>query len=177
MAVSRQRLFKEFKVDTRPVAFSKTTMTELVLPSHTNALGTVFGGTIMSWIDVAAAICAHRHARKSVVTAHVDELTFVASVYKGWVVNLYASLNFVGKTSMEVGVRVEGENPENSERLHMATAYLTFVALDSRGKPTSQIPQIEPQTEEEKRRHQAAQLRRQHRLEQRQQLTRTTHKV
>lgn len=150
----------------KPVSKSQVTMTELVLPSHTNSLGTIFGGTIMSWVDIAAAICAQRHSQKQVVTAHIDDLEFVAPVYKGWVVNLKASVNFTGRTSMEVGVRVDAENPTTNETFHTATAYLTFVALDSHGKPTEVTP-IDPQTDDEKRRFKAAEARRAHRLSRR----------
>ena len=150
-------------MNAKPVSQSQVTMTELVLPSHTNSLGTIFGGTIMSWVDIAAAICAQRHSQKQVVTAHLDDLEFVAPVYKGWVVNLKASVNFTGSSSMEVGVRVDAENPSTNETFHTATAYLTFVALDSHGKPTK-VPPIDPQTETEKRRHKAAEARRAHRL-------------
>lgn len=139
-------------------------MTELVLPTHTNALGSIFGGVVMSWIDIAAAIAAQRHSRKNVVTASIDALNFVAPVFKGWVVNLRASVNFAGTSSMEVGVRVDAENPVTGQRFHTASAYLTFVALDSRGKPTS-IPQIKPETTEEKRRFDAAKERRAHRIQ------------
>lgn len=141
-------------------------MTELVLPIHTNALGSVFGGTVMSWIDIAAAICAQRHSRKIVVTAHIDEVQFVAPVYKGWVVNLKASVNHVGKTSMEIGVRVDAENPQSGETFHTASAYLTFVALDSHGKPTSVNPLV-IESEEEQRRYDAAVSRRNMRLQNR----------
>jgi acyl-CoA hydrolase len=152
----------------RPVAISQVTMTELVLPSHTNSMGTIFGGTIMSWMDIAAAICAQRHAQKPVVTVHVDDLEFIAPVYKGWVVNLKASVNHTGRTSMEVGVRIDAENPMTNETFHTASAYLTFVALDSHGKPT-QIPPIEPQTAEEKERFAAGALRRTRRLQRKEQ--------
>ncbi len=147
----------------RPVSVSQVIKTELVLPSNTNSLGTIFGGTIMSWIDIAAAVCAQRHSQKTVVTAHLDELEFVAPVYIGWVVNLKASVNFTGKTSMEVGVRVDAENPMTNEKFHTATAYLTFVALDSHGKPTM-VPPIDPLTEDEKRRYEAGKERRAHRV-------------
>ena len=153
-------------MEARPVALSQVTMTQLVLPSHTNALGTIFGGTVMSWIDIAAAICAQRHSQKQVVTAHLDDLEFVAPVFKGWVVNLKASVNFTGKTSMEVGVRVDAENPMTNEKFHTATAYLTFVALDSHGKPTPVAP-IDLQTEDEKSRYEEAKARRAHRLKMR----------
>ena len=98
--------------EARPVSESQVVMTELVLPTHTNALGSVFGGTVMSWIDIAAAICAQRHSRKTVVTAHIDEVNFIAPVYKGWVINVKASVNHVATTSMEIGVRVDAENPQ-----------------------------------------------------------------
>jgi acyl-CoA hydrolase len=141
-------------------------MTELVLPTHTNAFGSIFGGVIMSWIDIAAAIAANRHSRKSVVTASIDTLDFVAPVYKGWVVNLRASVNYAGRTSMEVGVRVDAENPITGETFHTASAYLTFVALDDKGKPT-EIPPIKPDSADEKRRFEAAKKRREHRAKSR----------
>lgn len=141
-------------------------MTELVLPSHTNALGTIFGGTIMSWIDIAAAICSQRHSGREVVTASIDSLSFVAPVYKGWVVNLKASVNYVSRTSMEVGVRVDAENPKTGELFHTSTAYLTFVAIGSNGKPAP-VPGLILENEDQKRRHEAARLRREARLKNR----------
>ncbi len=155
------------KMEARKVSESQVVMTELVLPSHTNALGSIFGGTVMSWVDIAAAICAQRHSRKVVVTAHIDEIRFVAPVYTGWVINLKASVNQVGTTSMEIGVRVDAENPQTGEMFHTASAYLTFVALDSHGKPTSVAPLI-LETVEDKRRHEAAVSRRNMRLQKRQ---------
>lgn len=149
--------------EAKPVKASQVVMTELVLPSHTNALGSIFGGVIMSWIDIAGAICAQRHSNKIVVTASLDNLSFVAPVYKGWVVNLGASVNFVSKTSMEIGVRVDAENPMTGEKFHTATAYLTFVALDSHGKPTP-VPQLVCETSEEKRRFEEGKRRREKRL-------------
>lgn len=145
---------------------SAVTMTELVLPSHTNSLGSIFGGQVMSWIDIAAAIAAQRHSRSVVVTASIDQLQFIEPVYKGWVVNLKASVNFAGKTSMEVGVRVDAENPSTGERVHTASAYLTFVALDSEFRPKA-VPKVAPVTDDEKRRYQAAIRRRELRLQHR----------
>jgi acyl-CoA hydrolase len=139
-------------------------MTELVMPQHTNAFGSVFGGMIMSWIDICAAICAQRHCSKPVVTASVDALQFVAPVMKGWVVNLKASANFASKTSMEIGVRVDAENPMTGEKFHTASAYLTFVALDPDKKPSA-VPQVLAETPAEIRRHNDAQIRRTRRLE------------
>lgn len=138
-------------------------MTELVLPQHTNSLGTVFGGVVMSWIDIAAAICALRHARKQVVTASVDALDFVAPIRLGWVVTLRASINFVARSSCEVGVRVTAENPLTGETFHTASAYLTMVALDGNGRTTPIAP-VTPTTQEEKHRFEAAQSRRAARL-------------
>lgn len=149
-----------------PVSHSVVTMTELVLPSHTNALDSIFGGVIMSWVDIAAAIAAQRHSGMPVVTASIDALNFVAPVYKGWVVNLKASVNFVSKTSMEIGVRVDAENPLDGSCFHTASAYLTFVALDRDGRPAVVRPLI-AETEDQKRRMKAAEKRRQLRLEQR----------
>ena len=120
----------------------------------------------MSWIDIAAAICAQRHSNKEVVTASIDRLDFVAPVYKGWVVNLKASVNFVSRTSMEIGVRVDAENPKTGGTFHTATAYLTFVALGSTGKPV-EIPGLQLETEDEKRRFAEGQKRRSQRLENR----------
>jgi acyl-CoA hydrolase len=154
-------------MEARKISESQVVMTELVLPTHTNALGSIFGGTVMSWIDIAAAICAQRHSRSQVVTAHIDDLQFVAPVYKGWVVNLKASVNYTGTTSMEVGVRVDAENPMTSEVFHTASAYLTFVALDKSGKPTP-IPKLILESEEDHRRHRSALQRRDNRLRKRQ---------
>lgn len=150
----------------QPVSHSLVTMTELVHPSHTNALDSVFGGVIMSWIDIAGAISAQRHCKRPVVTASIDDLHFVAPVYKGWIVNLKASVNFTARTSMEVGVRVDAENPIEGRVFHTASAYLTFVALDDHGKPVPVAPVI-AETPEQIRRFQAAEQRRQWRLERR----------
>ena len=148
----------------KPVSASKVIMTQLVLPSHINATGSIFGGQVMAWIDIAAAVSAQRHSNKDVVTASIDRLDFVAPVYKGWVVNLKASVNFTSRTSMEVGVRVDAENPKTNETFHTASAYLTFVALDNDGKPAQIVP-LKPESVEEKRRFEAARARRDHRLQ------------
>lgn len=150
-------------MEARPVSSSIVTMTEMVLPSHTNSLGSVFGGVIMSWIDIAAAISAQRHSLSPVVTASIDALNFVAPAYVGWVINLKASVNFVSRTSMEVGVRADAENPIKGLKHHIASAYLTFVALDEKGKPKRCAP-VKPETVEEKRRFKAAEKRRDERL-------------
>ncbi len=151
----------------RPCALSRVVMTELVLPSHTNALHSIFGGVVMSWIDIAAAISAGRHSQCDVVTASIDRLDFIAPVYKGWVCNLVASVNYVARTSMEVGVRVQAENPRTGECFHTASAYLTFVAIGSNGKPKIVSPVL-PETPDEIRRYKEAEIRRQKRVETRQ---------
>ncbi len=151
-----------------PVSQSNVIMTELVLPQHTNALDSIFGGVIVSWVDIAAAIAAQRHSGMNVVTASIDALNFVAPVYKGWIVNLKASVNYASRTSMEVGVRVDAENPVEKKVFHTASAYLTFVALDKNGKPTP-VPQVLAETEAQVRRYKAAELRRQLRLQHRKQ--------
>lgn len=142
---------------------SEVTMTEIVLPSDTNALGTIFGGKIMSWIDIAAAISAGRHARRVVVTASLDALHFKAPVKLGHFVHIRATVNYASRTSMEVGVRIESENPLTGEMTHTSTAYTTFVALDDHGRPTP-VPPVLPESPVEKRRFEAAKKRRQARL-------------
>jgi acyl-CoA hydrolase len=153
-------------ITSKKVSSSQVVMTQLVLPSHTNSLDTIFGGTVMSWIDIAAAIAAQRHSNKAVVTASIDQLNFIAPIKKGWVVNLKASVNYTSRTSMEIGVKVEAENPITSELFHTASAYLTFVALGSDGKPSS-VPTLDIEGDVEKRRFAAAQKRRELRLAQR----------
>ena len=147
----------------KSVSSSEVIMTQLVLPIHTNSLDTVFGGTVMSWIDVAAAISAQRHSNSEVVTASIDQLNFIAPIKKGWVVNLKASVNFVSRTSMEVGVRVDAENPKTSEYFHTASAYLTFVAVGTDGRPI-EVPSLSIVSDIEKRRFFAAEMRRKQRL-------------
>ncbi len=143
---------------------SESIMTEMVLPQHTNALGTVFGGVIMSWVDIVAAICAERHSNKQVVTASVDALEFLAPIKLGWIVTLKAAVNYVWTTSLEVGVKITAENPRTGEFFHTASAYVTMVALDSHGRPTS-IPKVVPKGPEQVRRYEEAKFRRISRLE------------
>ncbi|MES2962862.1 MAG: acyl-CoA thioesterase [Bdellovibrionota bacterium] len=153
----------------RPVSASEVIMTEMVLPQHTNSFGNVFGGQVMAWIDICAAIAAQRHARAPVVTASVDALQFVKPVLRGWTINLRASVNYTARTSMEIGVRVDAENPLTGERVHTASAYLTFVALGADGKPAP-VPPVLAETADEKRRYKAAEIRRKNRLDLREQM-------
>lgn len=130
---------------------SRVEMTQLVLPEHTNAMGTIFGGQIMAWVDIAAAICAFRHCRMPCVTVSMDTLDFISPVKLGEIVILKANINFVGKSSMEIGVKVTSENPLTGEMKHTASAYLTFVALDSNGKPATLIPGLITESDKEQK--------------------------
>jgi uncharacterized protein (TIGR00369 family) len=136
-------------------------------PQDVNLAGNVFGGAIMKLIDTVAASVAVKHSRANAVTASIDRLDFHHPVFPGDLVTCRASLNYVGKTSMEIGVRVESENLLTGELKHTASSYLTFVALDMSGKPT-ELPPLVPETGEEKRRNSDAAVRREERLKQRQ---------
>lgn len=151
-------------MDPKPVSRSSAEFTHLVLPSDTNALGTIFGGRIMEWTDIAAAVVASRHCRKVAVTASMDALHFISPIRLGDIVILKAAVNFTATTSMEIGVRIECENPLTGERRHTASAYLTFVALDDVGRPTA-VPAVTPETPEEIRRFQEGQKRREDRIQ------------
>jgi acyl-CoA hydrolase len=146
---------KPSSVKTKSPSDSAVIMTELVLPQHTNALGTIFGGAVMSWIDIAAAISAGKYSQCSVVTASIDALHFIAPIKLGHAVNLKACVNITGTSSMEVGVRVDSENLITGEKFHNVSAYLTFVAIGSDGKPRP-VPRLEPKTDAENRRYKAA---------------------
>lgn len=114
---------------------SLTTMTEHVLPTHTNSLGGVFGGQIMAWIDLCAAICAQRHSGAVVVTAGIDDLTFERTVRAGQIVRLTARMTAAFRTSMEIFVTVEGEDAVRGEVWPCVTAFVTFVAIDAEMRP------------------------------------------
>jgi acyl-CoA hydrolase len=145
---------------------SQVTMTELVLPNHTNQLGKLLGGQLMHWIDICAAICASKHNNRVCVTASVDRIDFIHSINLGDTVTLFSSINRVFNTSMEVGVKVFSESFKVGKRLHTNTAYLTFVSVDSDGKPVKAIDAV-PETSEEKRRYEQALQRRDRRLRER----------
>ncbi len=143
----------------RPVRESQSEAAQPVLPNDTNALGGLLGGTLMHWIDLAAAMAAHRHARSHVVTASIDHLDFLTPAHVGDLVILKSSVNRAFHTSMEVGVKVWVENYIAGTRRHVSSAYLTFVAVDSAGNPQP-VPPVLPQTEEERRRYEDAGRRR-----------------
>lgn len=141
---------------------------ELMMPQHANNLGHVFGGVILSLLDRVAAVSAIRHTRENCVTVSVDRVDFREPIYVGDLVVMKASVNFVGRTSMEVGVRVEAEDLATGVRRHTNSCYLTFVAIDENHRPKAVAPVV-PETDDEKRRYQAAQERRRRRLEERSQ--------
>ena len=142
---------------------SSAVMSQLMSHQDTNLAGNVHGGVIMKLIDTAAGVAAVRHARSNVVTASIDRLDFHHPVFVGDLLTLRATLNFIGRTSMEVGVRVETENPMTGVRRHTASAYLTYVALDRNGRPMP-LPPLILETEEEMRRNREAKARRETRL-------------
>ncbi len=142
---------------------SHAEMTEMILPSDANPLGTVFGGKVMQWIDIAGSISAGRHCRRSVVTASMDELHFHSPMQVGeWAV-LVARVRAAFRTSMEVGVTVHAEHPLTGERRLCTSALLTFVALDDQGQHI-EVPPLAPQTDEERRFMEQAHARRRARL-------------
>jgi uncharacterized protein (TIGR00369 family) len=150
-------------VDAKTVAASKTVMSRTMLPSDANPYGNVHGGEVMKLIDAVAGAAATRHARARVVTARIDELSFLAPVYVGHFVTARASVNHVGRTSMEIGVRVDAEDMLTGKVVHVASAYLVFVATDDRGRPIP-LPPLVAETDDEHRRMAAAEKRRSLRL-------------
>lgn len=147
----------------KTVKESSVIMSQVMMHQDVNLSGNVHGGAIMRLIDTAAATVAVRHTRANVVTASIDHLDFHSPVYVGDFVTLRASLNYVGKTSMEIGVRVEAENIRTGEVRHTASAYLTYVSLDKEKRPLS-VPPLILETEDEIRRNNEAKERRERRL-------------
>lgn len=140
-------------------------MTQLVLPNDANNYGSLLGGRVLHWLDLTAAIAAYRHCRKPVVTVSVDSVRFHHPVRVGQVVLLDAVVTRAFRTSMEVHVEVQSEEPLTGRRLKTCSAYLTFVAIDPSGQPT-EVPPLEPETDEERRRFDRALRRREMRLHQ-----------
>jgi acyl-CoA hydrolase len=145
---SRDKNVKESDVETRI----------LVMPSDVNPFGTVFGGVILSWIDMVASMVAQKHCGCEVVTASIDSVSFHVPVYLGEHIILKSRINYVGNTSMEIGVQVTKENPMTCEKTKTTSAYLTFVALDLNKKP-KKVPKLLLETDEERRRFENARLR------------------
>ncbi len=138
---------------------SEAVMSELMMPQHANLMGNVFGGVLLSLVDRVAAVAAMRHARRPCVTVSVDKVDFREPIHVGELVKALARVNFAGRTSMEVGVKVIAENVISGEQRQTNSCYLTYVALDDRGEPT-EVPAVVPETPDEKRRYDRAAKRR-----------------
>src|SRR6201994_4674299 len=150
------------QLPTRSVAESRSEMTELILPNDTNTLGNLLGGRLMHFIDLVGAMAAYRHARTHVVTASMDHIDFIAPVHVGDLLILKSSVNRAFNTSMEVGVKVWVENTIAGMHRHVASAYLTFVAVDSQGRRVP-VPRLEPAGEDVRRHYDDAGRRRENR--------------
>jgi acyl-CoA hydrolase len=145
-------------------AATRCVMTQIVMPGHTNgASGVLFGGVMVEWIDVCAGVAAMRHAGGAVVTASIDRLDFIHPVRLGDVVVLQAQVNYARRTSMEVGCRVETEDPSTRERRYTTKAFLTFVAVDGKGRPRP-VPALALDDDDDRRRFREGERRRQERL-------------
>jgi acyl-CoA hydrolase len=143
---------------------TRCVMTQIVMPMHTNGVaGVMFGGVMMQWIDVCAGVAAMRHAAGAVLTASIDRLDFLSPVQVGEIVVLQAMVNSTARTSMEVGCRVETEHMQTRKRRYVTKAYLTFVAVDERGRPRA-IEPLTLETPDDHRRHAEAAARRHDRL-------------
>ncbi|MCL5965648.1 MAG: acyl-CoA thioesterase [Deltaproteobacteria bacterium] len=144
--------------DARPVSMSRLVLAQVMTPQDANSAGNVHGGNIMKLADVASGVVAIRHSGRNCVTASVDRFDFHAPVYVGNLVTLYASLNYVGRTSMEVGVRVEAEDLRTGKRTHTNSSYFVMVALDGSGRPV-EVPRLVLETDEDRRRNEEARQR------------------
>lgn len=148
----------------RPPSASAVEMMELVLPNDANLLGNCLGGRVMYLIDIAAGMAATRHCRRTVVTASMDSLDFHRPIRVGDAIILQARVNYAARTSMEVEVQVFSENLRTGKRENTCTSYLTFVALDESGRPAP-VPPVVPETEDDRERYRAAEIRRRERLQ------------
>jgi acyl-CoA hydrolase len=146
----------------RSVASTQSEMTEIILPNDTNTLGSLLGGRLMHFIDLTGAMAAYRHSRTHVVTAAMDHIDFIQPVHVGDLLILKSSVNRAFSTSIEVGVKVWVEHPRTGTLLHVASAYLVFVAIDQEGRRLK-VPQLAPETPDEQRRYADALRRREHR--------------
>lgn len=143
---------------------TRVTLSQLMTAAETNLLGTIHGGDVMKLVDSAAGVVGARFAGGQVVTAAMDEMVFVTPVRVGDVLHVSAQANWAGRSSVEVGARVETERwDELTERVHVATAYVVMVAVDDEGRPRA-VPALDPVSDQERRRHREAGIRRQHRL-------------
>lgn len=150
-------------MDGKAPRLSHTTIAELMMPHMANVLGNVHGGVLLGMMDRVAAVSAIRHAQKTCVTVSVDRVHFREPIHVGELVAMYASVNFSHRTSLEVGIRVEAENVLTGTRRHTNSCYLTFVAIDATGRPV-EVPPVVPETDEERARFRAAEVRREQRI-------------
>jgi acyl-CoA hydrolase len=146
----------------RTVASTQSEMTEIILPNDTNPLGNLLGGRLMHFIDMTGAMAAYRHARTYVVTAAMDHIDFIRPMHLGDLITLRSSVNRAFSTSIEVGVKAWAEDTQTGVQQHVASAYLVFVAINKDGKRV-RVPELIPETPDEKRRYADALLRREHR--------------
>lgn len=140
------------KLQPKPVKDSFATLTALMTPQDQNFLGYVFGGVILKLMDQIAYVSAARHCGNYCVTASFDRVDFREHIHVGELITLKSSVNYVGKTSMEVGIRVEAEDPQTGKVRHTNSCYVTMVAIDKKGNPT-EVPPLKPETPDEKRRY------------------------
>jgi uncharacterized protein (TIGR00369 family) len=159
----RERLYRDVDLSPRPASQSQTVISVVMEIEHANNAGYVHGGTIMRLVDTAAGIAAARHARRRVVTAAMDDMSFLSPVYLGDLVTVRAMVNDAHRTSMEIGVRVDVETVPTGETRHVASAHLVFVGIDEEGRPAP-VPPVIAQTDDEKRRQAQARIRREQRL-------------
>lgn len=148
-------------MEAKKVSASRTETAYLMMPQHANPGGNIYGGTILSMADAVAYVCAARHAGPRVVTVSVDQVDFRDPIRIGDVVTFKASVNCVGRTSMEIGIRIEAEDLHTGARRHTNSCYFTMVALDAQGRATP-VPGLITETPEEKKRFQEGRIRREH---------------
>ncbi len=155
----------------RSIADTRTVVQRIMMPMDANPVGNVYGGSILKYIDEVASIVAFRHTRTNVVTASIDRMDFLAPMHVGDFLILKAAINYTGRTSMEVGVRVEAEEPRTGHTVHAGSCYLTMVALDAQGRPTP-VPHVSPSNDEERAWFENGKRRREERLKVRERLER-----
>ena len=166
MTLRKARRMRGVSRVTRKVSESKTVVARVMMPQDANIAGNVFGGTILKIVDEVAYVAATKHVRANVVTVSLDRMAFLSPVRIGDLLTLRANVNAVWRSSMEVGVRVEAEDPKTGKMRHTGSSYLTIVALDSGGRPC-EAPGLELESDEDHRRNREANMRRQRRLEER----------
>lgn len=147
----------------RTIGETRTVVQRIMMPMDANPAGNVYGGSILKYIDEVASLVAFRHTRTNVVTASIDRMDFLAPMRVGDFLILRAAINYTGRTSMEVGVRVEAENPRTGHVVHAGSCYLTTVALGSDGRPTP-VPPVSPANDEERAWFENGERRRRERL-------------